>query len=187
MKGVVFTLLNELVEEQFGMEMWDNLIDETDPESEGIYVATDTYPDSELVNYVRVLSARLDTPAEKIIFAFGEFCLGKFSQMYPEFFEGHDLKSFLKSVHGVIHVEVKKLHPEAILPEFTYEERADNQLVMKYRSPRKLCPLAEGLITGASKHFSSTVEIAHTECMHEGSDHCRLELSIGAQSVARSA
>ena len=187
MKGIVYTLLSELVEEQFGLETWDDLIDETNPESEGIYVATDTYPDSELVNYVRVLSTRLDAPAEKIIFAFGEFCLGKFHQMHPEFFDGHDFKSFLKSVHGVIHVEVKKLHPEAILPEFTYEEPAENQLVMKYKSPRKLCPLAEGLITGAANHYGSEVTIAHTQCMHKGDDHCRLELDIEAKDVARSA
>ncbi len=187
MKGMVFTLLGELVEERFGIEVWDELIDLTEPESDGAYVSTDTYPDEELLAYVTAMSKKFNVPANDLVFAFGEYMLGRFENIHPEFFRGHDLKSFLKSVHGLIHVEVKKLHPDAVLPSFDYEDPADDSLVMLYRSPRRICPLAEGLISGAAKHFDVTVNSTHNVCMHHGDDHCRLELVFVANQLARSA
>lgn len=187
MKGMVFTLLGELVEERFGIEMWDELIDLTQPESDGAYVSTDTYPDQELLAYVAAMSEKLDVPANDLVFAFGEYMLGKFESIHPEFFEGHDLKSFLKSVHDVIHVEVKKLHPDAVLPTFDYEDPSPDALTMLYRSPRQLCALAEGLIAGAAKHFDTPLNSTHDVCMHRGADHCRIELVFAASQLARSA
>ncbi len=178
MKGMVFTMLGEMVEEKFGIDTWDELIDLTQPASDGVYVASALYPDEELLAYVQAMSSKLDTPANDLVFAFGEYMLGRFSGIHPEFFDNHSLKSFLKSVHDVIHVEVKKLHPDALLPKFDYIDEAPNRLVMLYRSPRELCALAEGLIDGASKHFDTNYDLQHPVCMHKGADHCRLELEF---------
>lgn len=178
MKGMVFTLLSEMVEERFGYEMWDDLIETTEPASEGIYVSSELYPDEELLAYVSAMSKALNVPANDLVFAFGEYMLGRFAQIHPEFFENHTVKSFLKTVHDVIHVEVKKLHPDALLPQFDYEDAAPDQLVMLYRSPRGLCALAEGLISGSARFFDEKVSSTHDICMHDGSDHCRLELLI---------
>lgn len=102
----------------------------------------------------------------------------KFYKLHPEFMADHTAKSFLESVHDVVHVEVKKLHPDTLLPEFTYECTGDAQLTMLYASPRKLCHLAEGLILGTSEIFKEDIVMAHTECMHHGADRCRLELDF---------
>ena len=176
MKGMVFTFLGEMVEERYGIEVWDELIDETRPVSDGVYVSTDVYPDEEFLAYVSAMSERYDIPVNDLVFAFGEYLLSTFAKVHPEFFDGHDAKSFLKSVHDVIHVEVRKLHPDVVLPHFDYEEPEANELVMLYRSPRGLCALAEGLIAGAAGHFGVGIDRTHASCMHKGSDHCRLEL-----------
>lgn len=184
MKGIVFTMFSELIEEKFGFETWDDLIDATEPESEGIYVSTDVYPDSELLDYVSVLSKKLDIPSKDLVFVFGEHMIGQFQKMHPGFFEGHTLKTFLKSVHDVIHVEVKKLHPDAVLPSFEYEDTAENELTMIYKSPRKMCALAAGLVSGAAFYFDTPYEYKHDICMHNGADNCRLEFSFQAANVA---
>lgn len=184
MKGMVFTMLGEMVEERFGIDTWDDLIDITDPASGGAYVATDVYPDEELLAYVTAMSERFDIPAKDLVFAFGEYLLARFVGIHPEFFDGHIAKSFLKSVHDVIHVEVRKLHPDVVLPHFDYEDDVDNELVMLYRSPRKLCALAEGLISGAAKHFDERIDCVHDICMHTGSECCRLELKFSANELA---
>ena len=185
MKGMVFTMLGEMVEERFGIDTWDDLIEITEPASAGAYVATDVYPDEELLAYVAAMSDRFNVPARDLVYAFGEYLLERFVGVHPEFFEGQTAKSFLMSVHDVIHVEVRKLHPDVVLPEFDYEDDVDDALVMLYRSPRKLCALAEGLIAGAGKHFGESIECAHSACMHNGSDHCRLELSFSANELAK--
>ncbi len=176
MKGIVFTMLNEMVEERFGMDTWDSLIESTRPASRGIYTSAALYPDSELLDYVAALSESSGIEAGTLVHAFGQYMIGRFHAIHPEFFADHDAKSFLKSVHDVIHVEVRKLHPDVILPEFEYEEPSANSLVMLYKSPRHLCRLAEGLIDGAVEHFGEQVERAHPICMHDGADHCRIEL-----------
>ncbi|MEM7079376.1 MAG: heme NO-binding domain-containing protein [Pseudomonadota bacterium] len=179
MKGVVFTMFGELVEEQFGFDVWDELIEVTEPPSKGIYIATDVYPDEELLAYVAALSARAGVPSNQLVYAFGEYMLGRFKDSHPEFFSGHDLSSFLQSVHQVIHVEVKKLHADAVLPTFTYEDNGPQELVMIYQSPRKLCALAEGLISASATHFGQQLSCQHETCMHDGASHCRLKLSFG--------
>ena len=50
MKGIVFTLLNELVEEKFGPEVWEKALEIAKPASEGIYTAGDTYSEKELID-----------------------------------------------------------------------------------------------------------------------------------------
>lgn len=179
MKGIVFNLLNDLVEEQFGMDVWDDLIEATSPSSKGIYTSVEVYPDEELLAYVAAISRHTGAPAEDVVRMFGAYMMGRFAQIHPDFFSGHTAKTFLKSVHDVIHVEVRKLHPDVVLPEFTYEDKSHNELTMHYHSPRKLCHLAEGLIGGAAKIFAVEVGIRHPVCMHDGADHCVLELSFG--------
>lgn len=177
MKGIVFNILNEMIEEQLGMEAWDTLLTQT--ELDGIYVATQTYPDEELLTLVAAAQAHTGVPAADLIRAFGEYMVPRFAKNYPVFFENEDnLKSFLLTVDQVIHVEVRKLYPEAGLPEFQYEDRDDDSLTMIYRSPRKLCALAEGLIAGSAKHFNQSYDLAHDICMLNGSDHCKLELRM---------
>ena len=177
MKGIVFNLLNEMVEEQFGMEAWDAVLDKAG--SDGVFVATETYPDEALLALVAAGSELTETPPADLVRAFGRYMIPRFAENYGVFFEGHNsLKEFLLTVDGVIHVEVRKLYPEAGLPEFTYDNGQPDKLTMLYKSQRKLCALAEGLIEGSAEHFNENCSINHEVCMHKGSDHCALELSF---------
>lgn len=178
MKGMVFNIFSDLVSDQFGLDVWDALIDRTNPASGAIYSGVDVYPDGELMAYVAELSELTATPAADLVRAFGMYTMHRFTRIHPEFLEGHSAKTFLESVHDIIHVEVKKLHPDALLPDFQYESSSENDLTMIYSSPRKLCYLAEGLIKGAGEIFSQGIEIQHNICMHNGAAHCRLELDF---------
>ena len=179
MKGVVFNIFSDLVTDTFGWEVWDQLIESTQPASDAIYTSAEVYPDEELVAYVTALSNITGTEAPDLIRAFGKYMMHKFKGIHPEFLDGQTAKSFLASVHDVIHVEVKKLHPDSLLPTFEYEDTGENSLTMIYSSERKLCHLAEGLVQGVSEVFGQPISIRHPVCMHDGADHCRLELSFG--------
>ncbi|MFT5176073.1 MAG: hypothetical protein ACI8W7_004267 [Gammaproteobacteria bacterium] len=45
MKGAVFTMSQTMVEEKFGLDTWEQILEKVAPQSEGIYTAGDTYPD----------------------------------------------------------------------------------------------------------------------------------------------
>lgn len=177
MKGMVFCLLNEMVEDKFGIEAWDALLDVTG--LDGIYVATETYDDAELMSLVKAASDATGIRPNALVKQFGEYMIPNFLESYPMFFEGQaNLKSFLLTVDQVIHVEVRKLYPEAGLPEFTYTDKNDAELTMHYSSPRKLCALAEGLISGSAKHFKQEYSLLHDVCMHDGNDHCEFHIKM---------
>ncbi len=179
MKGMVFNIFGDLVTDNFGWETWDQLIERTQPDSEAIYTSSDVYPDEELVAYVTELSKITGASGPELIRAFGKYMMHRFQSIHPEFMEGHSAKSFLASVHDVIHVEVKKLHPDSLLPTFEYEDPSSDELTMIYTSERKLCPLAEGLIDGVAEVFEQPIAVDHTQCMHDGAENCRLELRFG--------
>jgi hypothetical protein len=178
MKGIVFTSLGDMVEEKFGLETWNALLKQVELPSGGIYTAGGTYPDEEMVSLIMALSKLVKIEPAELIKTFGVYMFPVLAGKYPNFLEQKNLKDFLKSIDEVIHLEVRKLYPDASLPSITYEDPAPRQLIVNYRSPRKLCPLAIGLIHGAADHFKEKITIEHPVCMLKGADHCRLELSF---------
>lgn len=171
----MFNLLNELVEENYGFIAWEKMLEAAD--CDGIFIEAETYPDELVVDLVVAASELTGVPAADLLRTFGEFMAPAFAKNYPVFFENQtSLKSFLLTVDRVIHVEVRKLYAEAHLPEFDYRDELDDELTMLYRSPRKLCHLAEGLIAGCAKHFDQAYELKHDVCMHKGAEECQLEM-----------
>ncbi len=177
MKGIVMNVLADMVEKQFGMPEWNAILSEAG--SEGAYTAAARYDDQELLDLVGIISRRQSMPIEDLVFAFGEFMFPAFYERYPALIDAEvDFLPLLASIDSVIHVEVNKLYPGAVTPAFEEEWRNDSALMLRYRSQRKMCKLAEGLISGAAKHFNTTYALQHEPCMHRGADHCGLLVTL---------
>ena len=175
MKGSVFTIFQEMVEETFGFECWESLLSQCDLPSGGIYTAAATYADEEILALVGALSEYSDVAVPDLVEAFGKYLFPRLAHTLPaKMMEYDGLWSFLEAVNSVIHVEVQKLHAGAFTPEVVVLDKTEDKLILKYKSPRKLCFLALGLVHQAAEHFDSVVDITHELCMHDGSDHCRL-------------
>ncbi|WOO42013.1 heme NO-binding domain-containing protein [Rubellicoccus peritrichatus] len=155
MKGMVFTEFLEMVEERFGIDMVDDLIERADlPVSQGAYTAVGTYPHEEMVSLVTELHKATEVSVSDLLKTYGEHLFQRFVVGYPVFFENLDSSlAFLENIHDYIHVEVRKLYPDAELPEFRTTRVAENELHMHYISERHMEDFAEGLILGCFKHF----------------------------------
>lgn len=180
MQGSVFTCFSDMVVDSLGMLAWTELLEEVNPESGGIYTKNENYADEELFALVGAFCNKTNMPVDEAVTAFGKYLFGSLYRGAPQSVKHVDnLIEFLLLVDSVIHVEVKRVHPQAYLPEFTYEKTDDpNVLIMLYKSKRKLCHLSEGLIAGAAEQFNCEYTITHDVCMHKGADHCRLELKV---------
>lgn len=160
MKGVVFTEFMELVEDKFGAETLDSIIEQSSLPNNGAYTAVGTYDHSEMVRLVTQLSAATHIDVDALIKTFGEYLFGRLVAGHPVFLEGMDCaEQMLRSVHDIIHIEVKKLYPDAELPAFAYGKSSDGRFTMHYTSSRGFADLAEGLIVGCAKHFNESVQI----------------------------
>lgn len=166
MKGIIFTEFLELVEDKFGMDMLDDIIEDCDLPSNGSYTAVGTYDHQEIVDLVVALSKRSEIPVDTLLKVYGEHLFGRFPILYPAFFENREVKAFefLESVENYIHVEVKKLYPDAQLPRFDTVRVSENTLEMTYHSGRHLEDVAEGLIRGCFVYFKEDCQIEREDC-----------------------
>jgi heme-NO-binding protein len=101
-----------------------------------------------------------------------------FAERYPGFFEPHQTTlEFLLTLNEIIHPEVRKLYPGAEVPVFDHSV-SDHRLTMGYKSDRKLCMFAEGLIEGAAAHYEEELTVKQPTCMNRGDERCVLEISF---------
>ena len=171
MKGIIFNLVEDAVVSGHGEDTWDDLVDAAGVE--GSYTALGNYPDEDLTKLVGAGAAALDTPPEDLTRGLGREALLGLARRYPHFFTPHtDARSFVLTLNDVIHAEVRKLHADSNPPEFWFGDADAKELQIHYRSQRRLCSLAEGMLVGAGEYYGEKVTVRHEGCMHEGRDHC---------------
>ncbi len=160
MKGIVFTEFLEMVEGTFGPETADGIIEASSLSTGGAYTSVGTYDHHELLRLVGALSAATTQPPPALVKAFGKHLFVRFHAGFPGFFKGVDSAfEFLGRIDGHIHVEVRKLYPDAELPRFECRTLGPRQLEMIYTSSRPFADLAEGLIEGCGEHFRQPMTI----------------------------
>lgn len=173
MKGIVFKEFLSLVEDKFGYEVVDKIITESNLSTDGAYTTIGTYDHSEILKMVTRLSHHTNIPVPALVKTFGGYLLTQFVKGHPSFFaDKSNSFDFLKTVDNYIHVEVKKLYPEAELPEFKFQEPNDKTLIMTYQSKRPFADLAEGLIEATVDYYKDPVTVAAKD-LSEGAGTAR--------------
>jgi len=160
MKGIIFTEYIDFVTDTFGVEACEAMVDACELTDDGAYTAVGTYDHKELVAMVVQLSEVTNAPPSDLVKAYGSHLFGVLAGKYSTMIEGMD-NSFdlLKQIEDVIHVNVRKLYPDAELPSFQVEQPAADQLVLHYKSERGLADVAEGLMRGCFAHFGEAVDL----------------------------
>ncbi|CAA6809015.1 MAG: Guanylate cyclase-related protein [uncultured Sulfurovum sp.] len=159
MRGIIFTELYELVEEKFGYELLDDVLLDLELTNDGAYTATGNYPFSELLDILIKLHEHTKIPIEDLLEVFGEYLFTRLLNMHPELAKTENVLEFLEQVETYIHIEVKKLYPDAELPKFNIVSKDEKSFKFYYISSKKLHHLAKGLIQGLSNHYKQPLEI----------------------------
>ncbi len=160
MKGVIFTEYLDFVENNFGYDMIDELMNTCDLKSGGVYTSVGSYEFQELVQLLIKTCELSKKQPEYLLRKFGWHLFSYFTKGYPQFFTSAK-SSFdvLSALDDTIHPEVLKLYPDAELPKFDIESLDKDTLVMVYRSKRKMSDFAEGLIEACLHHFEENGSI----------------------------
>lgn len=160
MKGIIFTEFLEMVEEKFGLEVVDEIIESSKLQSEGIYTSVGTYEFAEMLTLITKLSAEVSIPVGDLLYEFGKFLFNSLGKAHPEVIKSYsDPINMIQSIEDHIHVHVKKLYPDAELPTFKVLEKTDTSIITIYESSRGLYALAHGLMEQSFRHFNKDVSI----------------------------
>lgn len=173
MKGIVFAMVEHIVTDEHGPDVWDDLLD--DAGLFGAYTTIGNYDDAELMALLDAASRRLGVSVPDVARHMGRRALPLFLQRYPNL-RGDQTTSrgLLLTLNSVIHPEVRKLYPGADVPDFDFVAESPHTLQMAYHSHRRLCFFAEGLILGTGDEFDEVMTVSQPTCMHHGADHCLL-------------
>lgn len=179
MKGVVFVELMSMAEDMLGEEVVDRVIDSCDLPSGGAYTSVGDYPCAELMTLISGFSKATSLPADELQRLFGHWMMDCFRRNYPKFFvEKKNAFDMLESVEDEVHVEVRKIYPNAELPRFDTRRPDCDSLEMTYSSSRPLVHFCKGLVEACVEDFGEATSI-------EMEDHSGPNGSLAIFSLSR--
>lgn len=179
MKGIIFNLFEDFVIHQYDYAAYQDIISACSLKTSGEFIGPGTYLDEDFMEIVSKAVHKTKIPTPELLKAFGKFCFPVYSKKFPQFITPHKtLKSFLMSLDSLHYIEVKKLYQDARPPAFRCNDSGPDTLSMEYESPRKMCPMMEGLLEGAAEYFQTSVNHHHTRCMLKGAPSCKFEMSF---------
>jgi hypothetical protein len=171
MKGIVFTEFLQLVEDKYGLEIVDNIIEKSQLPSKGVYTAVGTYNFSEMLTLLTHLSEHAKLSIDQLLQVYAEHFFCVLVSSYPGLIQKYkDPIDMLASIENHIHVEVLKIYPDAELPSFEILEKTNRSLIMIYRSSRAMYYFGLGLMNKTFEHFNSRAEIIMEKLKDDGTE-----------------
>ena len=167
MKGIVFTEFLEMVEQEFGLQVVDNIITKSNLPSEGAYTSVGTYDFLEMQQLLVHLSEDTNIPIQDLLFAYGKFFFATLENNHRDIFSLYSSPlTMLASIENHIHVQVRKIYPGAELPTFKIIKQEEDYLEMMYYSERSMYMFAKALMEKTFEHYHENSKI-HLELLKE--------------------
>ena len=147
MKGSVLRVFAKMVEQNFGNEMFDDLVEDCQLPSGGAYTSVGYYNDRELFDLVAALSLRTQTPVPAVLHAFGEFWVLVFLEKYALANEAYaSLFDFLDDIETHWRAETLSLYPSDQHPTFEVRRVDDQTTTVLFRAVPPLSQAAPGIL-----------------------------------------
>jgi hypothetical protein len=170
MYGMVNKAIQEMVIRNHGEEVWQKIKRRVGVTTD-IFIGIEGYPDEITYKLVAAASELLQTPADRILHAFGEhWVLETAGKGYQHLMNaaGATLKDFLMHLPR-FHDRIALIYPNLVPPQFTVVDHSARALRVHYTSHRPgLAPFVEGLISGLGKRFNTPVRITLEQPRKEG-------------------
>lgn len=160
MKGIFFTELLELTEEEFGINLTEKIIAELGAGNNGVYEATDDYEYHQFVELCDLLSLEVRISPSDLVKNFGEYLFTRFIILFrPDFAGNTDIFEFLGQIDDFIHHSIQDRFTKLEIPNFRAFQINDSAFQMSYQSEELLIDLAIGLFMGCQRFFNEELTL----------------------------
>ncbi|MBD2435514.1 heme NO-binding domain-containing protein [Nostoc sp. FACHB-110] len=174
MYGLVNKAIQDMVCEYHGEETWERIKQKADIEDIDFFIGMDSYSDDVTYRLVSAACEVLNTPADEILQAFGEYWVNYTAEEgYKELLAsaGTSLPQFLENLdnlHARVGLSFSQLRP----PSFECEHTSDKTMELHYQSTRQgLAPMVIGLLHGLGKRFQTNVDVTQVSFREQGETH----------------
>ena len=185
MKGHIFNLFEQFIVETAGAEVYDEIYDRCEFQSDGVFVRPGNYPDADLVELVDRAMDHLGLTAQQGHFEFGEWIFPHLTRLVPgDVVDVGHPKSFLMKLDEIHQVELKKLWPDAQPPKFSCEDTGPDSMAFTYDSPRQMFVLIDGVLRSVANYYSIPMRWKKTFRDSEaGHLTCRFDVTFGQEEL----
>ena len=173
MYGLVNKAVEQMVCAMHGEDTWQRIKSRAGVDIEG-FISNEAYPDEVTFDLVAAASEVLETPAEEILKAFGEFwvlqtALESYGPMMRA--TGRTIREFLLNLPH-LHTRVELIYPNLKPPQFSCRELRENEMEIHYstKRPPGLEPFVEGLLGGIGKMFGVETRVKLVAPRKKGRD-----------------
>ncbi|MEC6813463.1 heme NO-binding domain-containing protein [Photobacterium toruni] len=176
MKGIIFTEFISIVESQFGLDVSQQMLDHA--KDSGIYTAIGSYDHRQLIKLIMSLSHITKISAAQLQQTYGRLVFPSLLQAIPiPDLESDNTFSFIKKVEQHIHIEVKKLYPDATPPTFIFSNQTQSTMTMDYHSARCMGYVCMGLLEGCADYFNQSLTIS-MQVINSSQSHVRFSIIL---------
>jgi len=143
------------------------------------YVFDATYPDGEIITMVQTVSQAGGLPPEEILQQFAERLVPGLLEVFGFLVNRNwTFMDFLLNTEAIIHKAVRLNTPSARPPAILAHMTALDTVAITYRSPRRLCSVAKGIILGSATHYKVKAAISEERCMLRGDPECVITVAV---------
>ncbi len=168
MKGMIFSELINWVEAEYSPDCADAMIRRSSVSNDGAYTSVGYYPFIEALELLIALSSITDQPVADLARSYGQFLAQKLAEGHPNFItEYSSVYTFLSAVESKVHMEVRKLYPDAEPPSIIATEQGEN-LHIEYNSHRPFADIAHGLIEGFITIYKENMSVERLSTSKDG-------------------
>jgi len=178
--GIIFQELKKYVITKLGDGAWDSLLVESGLGFKS-YLASSQYPDQEVVVLVQTASKVTKQPVSAILEDFGAFIVPDLATVYGALIQREwKALDLLEHVENVIHEVIRRRDPSAQPPRLVCKRLSRGEVKITYTSPRKMCSVAKGIISGLAALYGEKLATTETTCMLKGDGSCSMTVkSLG--------
>lgn len=185
MHGIIFSELRKYADTRLGAGAWNRLLTSAKLGNK-LYLPIQEYPDSDVVALVGATCEATGLPMEAVLEDFGAFIAPSLLKLYRTLVQPEwKTLDVLEHTESTIHTVVRARNPGAKPANLQAVRVSPTEVDLTYRSERRLCAVAKGILRGLSEHYGESISITETQCMHSGADCCRMEVrAMEAQAAA---
>ena len=140
-----------------------------------------SYPDDDLRLIIRGIAEATGTHPGDLLEMYAEAMVPGLLEVYGFLVDPRwSFIDVLVNTQDIIHKGLKANSPEAKPPEMYIQRSGPEAVAISYRSRRRLCSVAKGIIRGVAARYQVNVVIGEERCMHRGDPECLITVSAQA-------